>query len=176
MGTKKSGDKPGDIIFDKQSGIAIHKDQLVKMFEAGEFVLKEDLEIQKKEQRRKIPKTLVNQTLIYFLDSFFQMEEGTINGAITDMLKRKNGHYKFKVISEQIKTITHKKDAEREVQERKFIADQVSRRYKNLEGVKLQIKLMTQELKHDDPDFYLQHSRSSEDKEKYPEIDEWFYY
>ena len=173
---KESKKTTNDFAFDKKSRILIHKDQLVKMFEDGEFVLREDINKQKKEQRRKVPKTEINLTLIYFLDSFFHMQKGTINGAITDMLKRRDdGHYKFKSLSNKIKTITMKNDHDRYKQEQDFIEAQVYKRYKNLEGVKLQVKLMFQEIELTDPDFSLLYGVSKEDIEKYPEIEDWFF-
>jgi hypothetical protein len=173
---KESKKTNNEFAFDKKSGISIHKDQLVKMFEDGEFVLREDIDKQKKEQRRKVPKTEINLTLIYFLDSFFHMQKGTINGAITDMLKRKDdGHYKFKSISNKIKTISMKNDDDRYKQEQDFIEAQVYKRYKNIEGVKLQVKLMFQEIELTDPDFSLLYGVSKEDIEKFPEIEDWFF-
>ena len=173
---KESKKTNNEFAFDKKSGISIHKDQLVKMFEDGEFILREDIDKQKKEQRRKVPKTEINLTLIYFLDSFFHMQKGTINGAITDMLKRKDdGHYKFKSISNKIKTISMKNDDDRYKQEQDFIEAQVYKRYKNIEGVKLQVKLMFQEIELTDPDFSLLYGVSKEDIEKFPEIEDWFF-
>ena len=173
---KESKKTNNEFAFDKKSGISIHKDQLVKMFEDGEFILREDIDKQKKEQRRKVPKTEINLTLIYFLDSFFHMQKGTINGAITDMLKRKDdGHYKFKSISNKIKTISMKNDDDRYKQEQDFIEAQVYKRYKNIEGVKLQVKLMFQKIEPTDPDFSLLYGLSKEDIEKFPEIEDWFF-
>lgn len=188
MGTKKGNKLLKGKVFSNDDFMAAHSSEIIRMFEAGEFVLREEVEKQKKDQRRKVPLTLVNQTLIYFLDSCInkgRVDDNTIdynkikiNGAITDMLKRsKNKEYKFKVISDQIpRLLKWKNDDEKYDAEVDFVENQVTKRYKNLDGVKLQIKLMTQQLEPGDPHFALQYGYSNEDKEKYPEINEWFFY
>ena len=186
MGTKKGDKIVKGKVFANDDYMGAAPSQIIKMYEAGEFVLREEVEKQKKEQRRKVPLSLVNQTMIYFLDSCidkarvddetFDYDKIKINGAITDMLKRKDGHYKFKVISDQIPRLSNWKDDDRKYEaEVDFLENQVRERYVNLEGVKLQIKLMTEGLKIDDPHFYLQHGYSDADKKKYPKINEWFF-
>ena len=68
-----------------------------------------------------------------------------------------------------------KNDDDRYKQEQDFIEAQVYKRYKNIEGVKLQVKLMFQKIEPTDPDFSLLYGLSKEDIEKFPEIEDWFF-
>jgi len=130
MGRKK-GTKSSD--YAVYGGAAIHKDQLVKSFEAGELLWKKDVDKKKSNDRQKLDRVAKGYIKILFLDRYISMPHKkqpispSINGAIELLLKRtETGHYPFKELSAKFPSIGGlEKDNSKYKAEKKFIESQI---------------------------------------------------
>ena len=130
MGQKK-GTKSSD--FTVYGGVAMHKNQLVKSFEAGELVWKKDVDKKKSTDRQKLDQLAKGYIKILFLDRYMTMPHKkqsispSVNGAIELLLKRTaTGHYPFKTLSAKFPSIGGlEKDGSKHKAEKKFIESQI---------------------------------------------------